>query len=179
MVEILKSFLIFIGFLRFKFPKHNLRFKKIVHLDPNFGAIEKKAVKDAFEHWNKKTNNLFIWDLSDDEYVKNDNRVLVNRAFSDEAYVKKIEKEIETNTLLGYATYSENLKNEFIVLVIDRIDSAHFLWLVTLHEIGHNLLLEHNNKKSIMNSKVLYLCSGVQDYDLECIWKIWKDKEMK
>lgn len=166
---------------------HGIHVHKYVHIDPQFGGIERRIIQESLEEWTRVTSGFISWTVKEwpEDYATHatisepeenstncSKHLLIMRSLSDDAMIINIETTLGSG-ISGYAYGSnEPCGVEYILLVTDKLDNHSYFRLVVLHELGHVLGLEHNEQMSVMSYKNMIYANGITKYDLEQLIKI-------
>lgn len=159
--------------------RNSLPIIRHVSIDHSFSDLEKNDILNSLDEWKISTNNSFNYKIVNyqynDEFYKNckDNSLFIlKKSYNSEDIILR---EKHYNTLLGLAIFKNEPCNfEKIFIVHDRINNRNLFKFVVLHELGHILNLNHNNKKSIMNTKYSDGLVNLTEYDIDLFFKINK-----
>ncbi len=158
-------------------PFSDLKNKRIVidktclYIDPLFSGVEKTIITKSFSEWSNKTENFFTFeykDWEDDFQLLNDpdacnNNILISRAISTDQIVINAEIELKKG-LWGYTRKLQDKPSTYSILIIaDKIEDENTYRLITLHEFGHVIGLQHNDEISIMNTPQMRFYNGSKD----------------
>lgn len=159
--------------------RYSLPAIRYVSIDDSFSEIEKSDILNSLDEWKISTNEAFNYKLVNYQY---NNDFYKNCQENSLFFLKKestsediVIREKHFNTLLGLAIFKQDPCNfEKIFIVHDRISNRNLFKFIVLHEIGHILNLQHNNEKSIMNTKYSDGLFHITEYDVDLFFKINK-----
>ena len=166
---------------------------RYVHIEPAFSSTQKTLIIQSFDIWTKKTNGYLRWtitnwpenwwdgDIREPEELTGlcSNHLLVFKNVSDDQVIIDIETDVN-HSISGFARRALTpCGNESISLVEDKLNTPIEFKQVMLHEIGHILQMDHDNKgqiahneQSIMSYSWMFYLNEPTDYDLIWLLKI-------
>lgn len=138
-----------------------------VLLDPEFSVDEKALIIRALNEWQDQTYNVFVWSLKESQKDCPFIIYFDKRSVKEEIIQDKLK--FYGDKLRGFSNkHSDPCQPGSINLISDNIDSQQQYYIVTLHEIGHQLNLKHStHPMSVMNSETAELLTGLEKPDIQ------------
>lgn len=126
-----------------------------VAFGPGFADTDLDAMTKGFNIWSSQTNGQVIWEQIPLDWAELESRrgmivsdgrchlvVVVELALSTDAFIQKFDKEHSNTRTVGVA-HRDECGYSRIWIVVDRLDMREQVKIVTAHEVGHVLGIDH------------------------------------
>jgi Matrixin len=144
---------------------------KTLYIATDFTPEEMQQIKEAAQEWEEKTHHFVIFDevyyepkeITPNISSGNNNVVMVN-CFLGMQCIQEMDEAVKkehpnASTLYGIGLYVPKSPNPMIYIASDRISTWHEYKTATLHELGHSLGLDHDEKD---NQAIMYYAPSAQ-----------------